>query len=67
MKEIITMIRENKIKFEKLIATPDVMNELKSFAKVLGPKGLMPNIKGGTLVSIDALGTNRYNINRVGH
>ena len=39
-----------------LIATADIINELKPFAKILGPKGLMPNSKVGTLVTIDKLG-----------
>jgi large subunit ribosomal protein L1 len=31
------------------------MNQLKSLARVLGPKGLMPNVKSGTLVKPDEL------------
>jgi len=39
-----------------LIATPEVMNNLKALAKTLGPKGLMPNTKVGSLVTPDKLG-----------
>ena len=36
--------------FEKLIATTEMMNTLKPLARILGPKGFMPNLKVGTLV-----------------
>lgn len=41
--------------FDKLIATPEQMQALKPLARILGPKGLMPNTKSGTLVKNDAL------------
>jgi len=37
--------------FDVAIATPDVMKQLGKIAKVLGPKGLMPNIKSGTVTT----------------
>lgn len=48
-------IGEGKIEFDRIIATPEQMGSLKKFARVLGPKGLMPNVKSGTLVKPDAL------------
>ena len=48
-------IGDGKIEFDKIIATPEQMSSLKKHARVLGPKGLMPNLKSGTLVKQDAL------------
>ncbi len=43
-------IAEGTVTFDKIIATPEFMPQLKQLARVLGPKGLMPNVKSGTLV-----------------
>lgn len=39
--------------FEKLFTTPDYIGKLKHLGKALGPKGLMPNAKVGTLVKFE--------------
>jgi len=49
--DTVTKLRAGKIDFDILIATPEMMPKLVPFAKVLGPKGLMPNPKNGTLVT----------------
>lgn len=46
---ILAEIKEGKINFDILIATPITMPKLLPFARTLGPKGLMPNPKNGTL------------------
>ena len=51
-KELIDEIaKNNKINFDILIASPDMMPALGQIAKILGPKGLMPNPKLGTVTS----------------
>jgi large subunit ribosomal protein L1 len=46
---ILAELKDGKINFDILIATPATMPKLLPLAKLLGPKGLMPNPKNGTL------------------
>lgn len=47
--DLMTTIQEGTIDFDRCIATPDLMGVVGRLGKVLGPKGLMPNPKLGTV------------------
>ena len=48
-KEFLTKIKNGWTDVDKIVASPDMMGELGKLGKVLGPKGLMPNPKSGTV------------------
>jgi large subunit ribosomal protein L1 len=49
--DVIEDIKAGKINFDILIVTPDMMASLAQVARILGPKGLMPNPKLGTVAT----------------
>jgi len=49
---LIAMVEKGQADFEKVLATSEMVAQLKKYGKLLGPKGLMPSAKVGTVVDI---------------
>ena len=63
--DYITKIQQGWFDFDVIVATPDMMGEVGKIGRVLGPKGLMPNPKTGTVKEIKA-GKVEYRADKTG-
>ncbi len=64
-KEILEDIKKGWFEFDVIVATPDMMGELGKLGKLLGPKGLMPNPKTGTVTTDIAKAVNEIKKGKV--
>ena len=62
---LVDSILSGKVDFDRCIATPDMMGMAGRVARVLGPKGLMPNPKLGTVTTDVANGVKKENTSEV--
>lgn len=65
MEDLVKKCQEGWTDFDVAVATPEAMQEVRKLGKVLGPKGLMPNPKTGTVTDDTAKAVNEVKAGRV--
>ncbi|MEO1584811.1 MAG: 50S ribosomal protein L1 [Planctomycetota bacterium] len=63
--ELVTKIEKGWFEFDVAVATPDMMREISKLGRVLGPKGLMPSPKAGTVTKDVATAVQEYSAGKV--
>ena len=63
--ELVKKVQEGWLDFDAAVATPDAMKEVRKAARVLGPRGLMPNPKTGTVTDDTASAVKQLKAGRV--
>ncbi|KAJ2743809.1 hypothetical protein GGI20_003453 [Coemansia sp. BCRC 34301] len=49
--ELVNKVRDNQVRFDKCLSTPEMLPKVAKIARLLGPKGLMPTVNKGTVSS----------------
>ncbi len=65
MEDLIKKVSDGFLDFDAAIATPDAMKEVRKIARVLGPRGLMPNPKTGTVTDDTAKAVNAVKAGKI--
>ena len=65
MDDLIKKVSDGFLDFDAAIATPDAMKEVRKIARVLGPRGLMPNPKTGTVTDDTAKAINAVKAGKI--